>query len=288
MSYTFLPGSTLNIAVGASVYSINPEAFTVSQTYQETNFPMKTLQDRNMVSESLVQRRGTASFSFSYFLSDIHTDDGFIWSWFGLTNSSKKYTINPVMGSPIQNTIYLNTLEGKKIQVSGAVIETLELEIRHNAIAKVMVTGSASLVSVVNTVPAVTVSKTGGYIGNNFIKLTKGSTDVAGIVNNSLSLRKGIEWLDQPTIHSVEAGEMYVPTIPYQTDLSVAGRFTTVLTDNTITSTIDKLKIESGKLEIYLDNCSITERLDISQYLVKSMDFKLKPTSTLDSYINYI
>ena len=286
MSYTFLPGSTLSIDIDGSGYAINPESFTVSQTFQETNFSLKTLQDRTMIEESLVQKIATGSFNFSYYLSDVHTDDGFIWEWFGLTKSSSRYNINSVMAdAPIMGTIYLNTLDGKKVKVENAVIETLDLEFGPDTITKVSLSGSASLISTIDSFTLSTATKTGTYLGAHPVIITEGATDIQGIINKSLSLRKGIEWLDQPTVHSVEAGEIYVPTIPYQTDLSVTGRYTYVLTDNELTANIDTLEIDCGILEIHLGSCSITGRMDIEQYLVKTRDFKLKPGST--SYIQY-
>lgn len=286
--FSFLPGSKLTVDVGGSGVTINPETVSIDQTFQETNFEVKTLQDRNMVKESLVQKRATASFSFVYFM-DGATIDSLIWEWFGLSKTGMKFDINPVVtANPIQKDFYLVTL-GKSLKVSNAVIEDLEIEVRHNTIAKVTVTGSAKLVEILDNVPAqfTPTDTPQNYIGNNYITVQVGNDELQSVVANALSIRRSIEWLDQPTIHSVEAGEIYVPTIPIQTDLSVSGRYTILLRDNTLTAKDDSITLTSGTLQVHLGLCNISERLGVEQVLTKTLDYKLRPQAS-GSYIQYI
>ena len=288
--FTFLQGSTLVIDIAGSGFVINPETVSMSQTFQETNYSSKTLQDRNMINESFIQKRSTASFSFTYFISDNHLDDGHIWEWFGFSKSSSKYSISPVVSNaPVQRDIYLDTHTGKKVKFSNAVVESLEVDLRHDQIAKVVVSVSGTLLEIIEAIPALTgTSHSGSYLGNNYLTIELAGQELQGVIANSLAFRRSVQWLEQPTIHSVQAGEIYVPTIPIQQDLSISGRYTIILQDTSIDTTNSNIKLTTGNLEVYLDNCNISERLGIDKVLTKTLDFKVRPTIiTEDSYIQY-
>lgn len=290
MSLTFLKGSKILFDVNGTGFEINPGVVSIDQTFQETNYSAKTLQDRNMVQHSIVQKKASATFSFDYYLSANNLDDEHILQWFGLTKSTNTYILTPVIDAqPVKRDFYLNTIDGKKIKVSDAVMEVLDLDVRHDTIAKITVTGSARLMEIIDAVPALSASTyTGPLLGNKFIVAEVAGIGLQGIIANKISISKTIEWLDQPTIHSSESGEIYIPTIPIITELSVSGRFTVILKDNDLSTHNSSIKISSGKLEVYLDNCNVSERLGLDQVFGKTLDFKLQPNIiTKNSYIKY-
>ena len=285
--FTFLPGSKLVIDNNGSGVTINPESISIDQTFQETNFSLKTIQTPNMVKESLVQKRAQASFSFTYHM-DAGAIDSVIWGWAGLVESNTlKFDINPVITArPIEKDFYLATLN-KNVKVSNAVLEDIEVQVGHDKIAKLVISGSAKLVEVLNTIPFTPSTTEQNYLGNNFIDVNIGGTGLQSVLTSSLSIRKSITWLDQPTIHSRIAGDIYVPTVPIQTEFSVSGRYTILLTDNNLTARDDSIILTSGAFKLNLDNCTISDRVGIEKVLTKSLDFKMRPQSS-DSYIQYI
>lgn len=279
--YTFLPGSKLLFhKEGTGLIEINPESLSLDQTFQETNFSRKTLQEKFLVNESIVQKKATASFSFGYYLSDDVNVDGHILEWF-FDDSGPVFNM-PVLATtsiPVQRDFYLNTIDGKKLKVSGAVIESYELEIGPNKLSKAIVSGTAKLLEVVDSIPSETiVPHNKGYHGNHHIQVEVGGADTKGIINTIVAIRKSIDWLDQPTLHSSEAGELYVPSIPIHSDFSISGRFTTVLTNNTIEEKDDTLKIVCGSLSLDLAKANFTDRVGVDNYLTKTTDFKAVPS----------
>jgi len=286
--FTFLPGSKLVIDNDGSGVTINPESITIDQTFQETNFSLKTIHTPNMVKESLVQKRATASFSFTYYM-DGGAIDTVIWDWAGLSESQStalKFEIDPVIKTnPVQKDFYLATLN-KNVKVSNAVLEDIEVQVGHDKVASIVISGSAKLVEVVDTIPYTPSSSSQNYLGNSYIDVIVGGSTLQSVLNSSLSIRKSITWLDQPTLHSRLAGDIYVPTIPVQTEFSVSGRYTVLLTDNNLTARDDSIILTSGNFKLNLDNCSISDRVGIEKVLTKTLDFKMRPQSS-DSYIQY-
>lgn len=278
--YTFLNGSKLLFDYGSSFRQLDVESITLDQTFQETNYPVKTLQERIMVDESIVQKRAIANFSFAYYLSD-DGRDGHIMEWF-LDKDGSNYNMPMIStGNALpQVSFYLETREGKKIKVNGAVVENVDFELGPDKLTRITVTGSAELLEVVDSIPVLPRHpKPASYLGNHPLIIHVNNTDLGarGLLNTSLSIRKDVEWLDQPTIHSSEAGEIYTPSIPIYTNLSISGRIVTVLDTNLIEEDTKSIRIQAGSFDINLEHCSTSDRIGVDRYFTKTTDFKVRP-----------
>lgn len=259
---------------------------SVSQTFNETSVPVKTLHSQyDMFENAVITSANVANFSFTIPL--LYENDLDI-----VLELLRDYDLNNVEASLKTFDLYLETAS-EVYKLETAVVESGVFDIVRNSIMLLNVSGTAKKLSkFVGTVPGTPQVRSGTrtFGMTQSLEVMIDGAVKANIVSVSLELSNEVQWLDAKTIQNsinvTDASNTMYSEAFVVSNRTLSGSVQQYLTDENNTTvntwkTNGTLSIKVGNavggylLEAVLPSVVYTNRLDTQEIYTQSFDFRM-------------
>ena len=288
-TFNFLRDAQLFIVHDSKQYNIDIESVSFSQTFTENSYSVKTLHSQDMFEASVINVANAANFEFKTFL---------------LKESDLDIVLSRLIDYGTMD-LYISTQQDV-FKLEYAVFTNGSFEINRSQALSISVSGEASKLSKVGTVPSYTIP---GTVPNpdrtdrTFLQMleqtiTLGGTDISSEVYRlSIELQNEISWIPYTTVNGgISASD--AATSMYPSDFTVekrilAGNIGRYLSDTNGVdlqewSTGTSLRIKYGQnigatlygLDFNMPSCSFTNRLQVESVFVQNYDWRLIDNTT--------
>ena len=288
-TFNFLRDAQLFIVHDSKQYNIDIESVSFSQTFTENSYSVKTLHSQDMFEASVINVANAANFEFKTFL---------------LKESDLDIVLSRLIDYGTMD-LYISTQQDV-FKLEYAVFTNGSFEINRSQALSISVSGEASKLSKVGTVPSYTIP---GTVPNpdrtdrTFLQMleqtiTLGGTDISSEVYRlSIELQNEISWIPYTTVNGgISASD--ASTSMYPSDFTVekrilAGNIGRYLSDTNGVdlqewSTGTSLRIKYGQnigatlygLDFNMPSCSFTNRLQVESVFVQNYDWRLIDNTT--------
>lgn len=291
-TYNFRKDSKVYVVRGGLRYVLDvyPD-LTFSQTFNETNVPVKTLHSQyDMFEGAVITKANPANFTMTIPVLDESDMDVLISLLVNYDNTSTEATINSA-------DLYVeNNSEVYKLEM--AVIETGTFTIARDSIIVLSLSGSARKLSKhVGAIPGTLQarSSTRTYAIPTRVEVMLGATTLTNVAGLSIELSNDVQWVDFATLQNSlvinGASETMFPEVFVVGSRTLSGNIQQYITDETNTtvqswSTSTSLSIKAGNLgsgwalEFALPSVVYTNRLDPQEVYIQSFDFRMNANPT--------
>jgi hypothetical protein len=260
-----------------------------SQTFNETDVPVKTLHSQfNMFENAVITKANPANFSFTIPLI-LQNDFNII------TDLLLDYDIGNIEASVKTADLYVES-NSEIYKLEKAAIETGVFQIARNSLILLNISGSAAKLSkFIGTIPGTLQSRSSTltYSAPTSLNVVLGGVTLENITNVSIELKNNIEWIQNDTLHNsigiIDASGTQFPEAFVVQSRTLSGNVQQYITDengDTVNSWKigDDLNILVGNLgsspilEFDIPSIVYTNRLDVQEVFIQSFDFKMNTT----------
>ena len=303
--YNFLKESSVHIVHGGSRYQLKTTPnVTVSQTFSEEAYEVKTLHDQSkMFKGAKVTTANPADFTFEVHLTS-EKDESIVLDL--LTDYDTSQT------DKVLKTFDLYLVSSKTtFKMEGCIMTEGNFELGLGSVVTLAVSGQGQKLSRVGdqnfSLPGSLVAASSTRTPHlAILDVELDGTDVANLISSTLSVQNNIEWTPYEDVHSslnvTNATNTMYPKKHTISERIVSGSISQYLTDNSDTVAELLTWEESGTnirvktlkpdgsvlLDANLDSCLFTNRLDTGEALTASYDFRLVSNpSDLGTIITY-
>ena len=303
--YNFLRESSVHIVHGGSRYQLKTTPnVTVSQTFSEEAYEVKTLHDQSkMFKGAKVTTANPADFTFEVHLTS-EKDESIVLNL--LTDYDTSQT------DKVLKTFDLYLVSSKTtFKMEGCIMTEGNFELGLGSVVTLAVSGQGQKLSRVGdqnfSLPGSLVAASSTRTPHlAILDVELDGTDVANLISSTLSVQNNIEWTPYEDVHSslnvTNATNTMYPKKHTISERIVSGSISQYLTDNSDTvaelltweESGTNVRVKSLKpdgsvlLDANLDSCLFTNRLDIGDVLTASYDFRLVSNpSDLGNIISY-
>jgi hypothetical protein len=284
--YNFKKEAKLYLVKNGLKYSLDiyPDV-SVSQTFNETSVPVKTLHSQfDMFESAVITSANTANFSFTIPLlyeNDMNIVLEILRDWDSTSVEASLQTAD----------FYLETAS-VIYKLKKAVIESGVFDITRNSLILLNLSGTASKLQKVVSIPGTLQvrSSTRTFGAPERLEVIVGGTTLTSIVSVSMELQNEVQWLNPKTLQN-SLNVTDASNTQYFEDFVVSkrtlsGSVQQYLTDENSESvntwsTGTSLSIKTGNtlggwlLEFILPSVVYTNRLDTQEIFTQSFDFRL-------------
>ncbi len=303
--YNFLRESSVHIVHGGSRYQLKTTPnVTVSQTFSEEAYEVKTLHDQSkMFKGAKVTTANPADFTFEVHLTS-EKDESIVLDL--LTDYDTSQT------DKVLKTFDMYLVTSKTtFKMEGCIMTEGNFELGLGSVVTLAVSGQGQKLSRVGdqnfSLPGSLVAASSTRTPHlAILDVELDGTDVANLISSTLSVQNNIEWTPYEDVHSslnvTNATNTMYPKKHTISERIVSGSISQYLTDNSDTVAELLTWEESGTnirvktlkpdgsvlLDANLDSCLFTNRLDTGEVLTASYDFRLVSNpSDLGTIITY-
>ena len=303
--YNFLRESSVHIVHGGSRYQLKTTPnVTVSQTFSEEAYEVKTLHDQSkMFKGAKVTTANPADFTFEVHLTS-EKDESIVLNL--LTDYDTSQT------DKVLKTFDMYLVSSKTtFKMEGCIMTEGNFELGLGSVVTLAVSGQGQKLSRVGdqnfSLPGSLVAASSTRTPHlAILDVELDGTDVANLISSTLSVQNNIEWTPYEDVHSslnvTNATNTMYPKKHTISERIVSGSISQYLTDNSDTvaelltweESGTNVRVKSLKpdgsvlLDANLDSCLFTNRLDIGDVLTASYDFRLVSNpSDLGNIISY-
>ena len=303
--YNFLRESSVHIVHGGSRYQLKTTPnVTVSQTFSEEAYEVKTLHDQSkMFKGAKVTTANPADFTFEVHLTS-EKDESIVLDL--LTDYDTSQT------DKVLKTFDMYLVSSKTtFKMEGCIMTEGNFELGLGSVVTLAVSGQGQKLSRVGdqnfSLPGSLVAASSTRTPHlAILDVELDGTDVANLISSTLSVQNNIEWTPYEDVHSslnvTNATNTMYPKKHTISERIVSGSISQYLTDNSDTVAELLTWEESGTnirvktlkpdgsvlLDANLDSCLFTNRLDTGEVLTASYDFRLVSNpSDLGTIITY-
>lgn len=303
--YNFLRESSVHIVHGGSRYQLKTTPnVTVSQTFSEEAYEVKTLHDQSkMFKGAKVTTANPADFTFEVHLTS-EKDESIVLDL--LTDYDTSQT------DKVLKTFDMYLVTSKTtFKMEGCIMTEGNFELGLGSVVTLAVSGQGQKLSRVGdqnfSLPGSLVAASSTRTPHlAILDVELDGTDVANLISSTLSVQNNIEWTPYEDVHSslnvTNATNTMYPKKHTISERIVSGSISQYLTDNSDTVAELLTWEESGTnirvktlkpdgsvlLDANLDSCLFTNRLDTGEALTASYDFRLVSNpSDLGTIITY-
>ena len=303
--YNFLRESSVHIVHGGSRYQLKTTPnVTVSQTFSEEAYEVKTLHDQSkMFKGAKVTTANPADFTFEVHLTS-EKDESIVLDL--LTDYDTSQT------DKVLKTFDMYLVTSKTtFKMEGCIMTEGNFELGLGSVVTLAVSGQGQKLSRVGdqnfSLPGSLVAASSTRTPHlAILDVELDGTDVANLISSTLSVQNNIEWTPYEDVHSslnvTNATNTMYPKKHTISERIVSGSISQYLTDNSDTVAELLTWEESGTnirvktlkpdgsvlLDANLDPCLFTNRLDTGEALTASYDFRLVSNpSDLGTIITY-
>ena len=303
--YNFLRESSVHIVHGGSRYQLKTTPnVTVSQTFSEEAYEVKTLHDQSkMFKGAKVTTANPADFTFEVHLTS-EKDESIVLDL--LTDYDTSQT------DKVLKTFDMYLVSSKTtFKMEGCIMTEGNFELGLGSVVTLAVSGQGQKLSRVGdqnfSLPGSLVAASSTRTPHlAILDVELDGTDVANLISSTLSVQNNIEWTPYEDVHSslnvTNATNTMYPKKHTISERIVSGSISQYLTDNSDTVAELLTWEESGTnirvktlkpdgsvlLDANLDSCLFTNRLDTGEALTASYDFRLVSNpSDLGTIITY-
>ena len=303
--YNFLKESSVHIVHGGSRYQLKTTPnVTVSQTFSEEAYEVKTLHDQSkMFKGAKVTTANPADFTFEVHLTS-EKDESIVLNL--LTDYDTSQT------DKVLKTFDMYLVSSKTtFKMEGCIMTEGNFELGLGSVVTLAVSGQGQKLSRVGdqnfSLPGSLVAASSTRTPHlAILDVELDGTDVANLISSTLSVQNNIEWTPYEDVHSslnvTNATNTMYPKKHTISERIVSGSISQYLTDNSDTVAELLTWEESGTnirvktlkpdgsvlLDANLDSCLFTNRLDTGEALTASYDFRLVSNpSDLGTIITY-
>lgn len=303
--YNFLRESSVHIVHGGSRYQLKTTPnVTVSQTFSEEAYEVKTLHDQSkMFKGAKVTTANPADFTFEVHLTS-EKDESIVLNL--LTDYDTSQT------DKVLKTFDMYLVSSKTtFKMEGCIMTEGNFELGLGSVVTLAVSGQGQKLSRVGdqnfSLPGSLVAASSTRTPHlAILDVELDGTDVANLISSTLSVQNNIEWTPYEDVHSslnvTNATNTMYPKKHTISERIVSGSISQYLTDNSDTvaelltweESGTNVRVKSLKpdgsvlLDANLDSCLFTNRLDTGDVLTASYDFRLVSNpSDLGNIISY-
>lgn len=273
--------------------------FSFSQTFNETNVPVKTLHSQfDMFDEAVVVKANPANFSFTMPVlveGDLDVVIGLLL----------EYDTTSIEATLKTADLYIQS-NSEVYKLEKMVIESGVLQIEKASPILLNVSGTASKLSkFTGTIPgtAVARSSTRTYSTTSYLQVLMNTVPLTNINSISVELKNNVQWMDFDTIQKSSAlngvsETMFPETFVVQSRLlsGIISQYVTEENGTTVSTWArDKsLKITAGtlgasaRLVVDIPKVVYTNRLDVQDIYTQSFDFRMLPNVNSGNLRNII
>ena len=289
-SYNFLKQAKAYVVTSDNnQYRVDIASVTFSQTFTESSYKVKTLHSQDMFEGSVINKANPANFELN--VPAIQEDD------------------NRVLFDRLIDVesfdLYIKT-EAHTFKLSTCVITNGKFVIEQFRPLSFMITGQASQLSTVDTIPGTvqTRSSTTTYNAVQNISVVLGASDISNFVSKlSIELQNNISWNPYTTVQGAISSNTMFPTEFTLEKKILSGNIERFLTDESDqdfqtysqgTSLIIKAGTIAGStleegLEFDILDCSYTTRVAVQSAFLQNYDWRMTDnSSSLSNTITYI
>lgn len=284
--YNFKKETQIFIVRGGLRYELDvyPD-FSISQTFNETSVPVKTLHSQyNMFEDAVITRANPANFTFTVPLL-LETDLKIV------TSLLTDYDLTSTEATVKTADLYIkSTSEVYKLE--KAVVETGIFQIQKDSIILLNVSGTAAKLSkFVGALPGTLQPRTTRtYSIPTSLSATLGGVTLENITSLSVELKNNVNWIDHATLHNslgiIDASGTMYPEAFVVGSRTLSGNIQQYVTDVNGASVNtwkmgDALRIIVGNLsstkvlDIDIPSVVYTNRLDTQELFMQSFDFRM-------------
>lgn len=290
-TYNFKRDSKVYVVYGGLRYNLDvyPD-LSFSQTFNETNVPVKTLHSQyNMFEKAVITRANPANFNFTVPL--LYETDLQI-----LLNLLTNYNTASNEATVKSADIYVET-NTEVYKLEKAVFETGTFTIARDSIIVLSLAGSARKLSkYTDTIPGTLQPRTTRtYSLTSALRVQLGGDVLSSIAGISIELQNGIQWVDYTTLHNsigiTGASDTMYPEVFVVGTRVLSGNIQQYVTNET-NDTVNTweigvpLNIKVGNsssqylLEFDIPSIVYTNRLDTQELYTQSFDFRMDSSPT--------
>lgn len=288
-SYNFLKQAKAYVVTSDNKqYRVDIASVSFSQTFTESSYKVKTLHSQDMFEGSVINKANPANFELN--VPALQEDD------------------NRVLFDRLLDTdtfdLYIAT-EGNTFKLKTCIITNGKFVIEQFRPLSFMITGQASELSAVASIPGVV---QGRSLETNFnavsaVRVILGSADVSQHISSlSLELQNEVKWNPYTTIQGAIGSNTMFPTEFTIVKKILSGNIQRFLTDETDTdfqnyTEATSLNIKAGSItgstlqegfEFNIPSCSFTTRVEVQSAFLHNYDWRMTDNSSLTNIITYI
>tara|TARA_Y100001937_G_scaffold78861_2_gene106949 strand:- start:5184 stop:6086 length:903 start_codon:yes stop_codon:yes gene_type:complete len=297
MSYNFLRESTVHIVYNGSRYRIftTPD-LSFNQTFAEDAYQVKTLHDQTkMFQGSSITKANPANFNFAVHLTKEKHES--------IVLELLLTTTNDVMN---EFDLYVQS-NNATFKLEGCIITEGNFEFGRGTITKLNISGqSKKLTRAGNesfTIPGSVASQPSTRTEvNSILDLERNGSDISNLISGTLSVQNSATWTPfenlQNSLSVTNASTAMYPNKHTLNNRVVSGNITQYLTDDNVGTfqefdTSDNFRLKtlvngSTHLDANLTGCIFTKRLQVTEVMTQTFDFRLKDSpANLATVITY-
>ena len=297
MSYNFLRESTVHIVYNGSRYRIftTPD-LSFNQTFAEDAYQVKTLHDQTkMFQGSSITKANPANFNFAVHLTKEKHES--------IVLELLLTTTNDVMN---EFDLYVQS-NNATFKLEGCIITEGNFEFGRGTITKLNISGqSKKLTRAGNesfTIPGSLASQPSTRTEvNSILDLERNGSDISNLISGTLSVQNSATWTPfenlQNSLSVTNASTAMYPNKHTLNNRVVSGNITQYLTDDNVGTfqefdTSDNFRLKtlvngSTHLDANLTGCIFTKRLQVTEVMTQTFDFRLKDSpANLATVITY-
>jgi hypothetical protein len=297
MSFNFLRESTVHIVYNGSRYRIyaTPD-LSFDQTFAEDAYQVKTLHDQTkMFQGSSITKANPANFSFAVHLTKEKHES--------IVLELLLTTTNDVMN---EFDLYVQS-NNATFKLEGCIITEGNFEFGRGTITKLNISGQSKKLTRAGdesfTIPGSAASQPSTRTAvNSILDLERNGSDISNLVSGTLSVQNNASWTAfenlQDSLSVTNASTAMYPNKHTLNDRVVSGNIVQYLTDNNVGTfqefdTSDNFRLKtlvdgSTHLDANLTGCIFTKRLQVTEVMTQTFDFRLKDSpANLATVITY-